>query len=115
MWIQLILVLIIAGLLVLFLRQRNTMRFRAGKKLLLALFALAAVLSVIFPEALTAMARVLGVGRGTDLMLYALVAAFLFVALNTYLKFKDLEARNTKLARELALLEAGVVNGRPGP
>lgn len=102
-------VLLLVGalvVLVVFLRGRNTMRFQAGKKLLLALFALVFAVAVVFPNTMTAVANLLGVGRGADLLLYALVVAFFFVSLNTYLKFKDLELRNTRLARRIAVMEA---------
>lgn len=108
MLIQILLVVGLSILVVLFLRNRNAMRFRAGKKLLFLLFALAAVASVVFPEILTRLAAAVGVGRGTDLLLYAVVVAFFFVAMNTYLKFRDLEARNTKLARKVAILQADI-------
>lgn len=108
MVIQILLVVGLSALVALFLRNRNAMRFRAGKKLLALSFGLAAVLSVVFPGILTWLAEAVGVGRGTDLLLYALVVAFFFVAMNTYLKFRDLEARNTRLARSIAILEAGL-------
>jgi hypothetical protein len=36
-------------------------------------------------------------------MLYALIVAFGFSTLNTYLRFKDLELRYARLARSIAL------------
>ena len=45
----------------------------------------------------------LGVDRGTDLMLYALIIAFSFTTLSTYLRFKDLELRYARLARAVAI------------
>lgn len=104
--IQLLLVLGIVGVVVSFLRNRNAMRFQAGKKVLFAIFTLGCVVSIFRPTLLTRIANWVGVGRGADLVLYMLVVAFAFVALNTYLKFKDLEARLTILARQLALSEA---------
>lgn len=104
--VQVLLLVGAAVLLMVFLRGRNTMRFRAGKKLLLGLFAVVFVVAVVLPDTLTAAANVLGVGRGADLLLYALVVAFFYVSLNTYLKFKDLELRNTRLARRVAIMEA---------
>ena len=104
--VQVLLLLGVGLLLVVFLRGRNTMPFQAGKKLLLGLFVLVFAVAVVFPDTLTAVANVLGVGRGADLLLYALVVAFFFVALNTYLKFRDLELRNTRLARRIAIMEA---------
>ncbi|SUA02695.1 Conserved membrane protein of uncharacterised function [Mycolicibacterium fortuitum] len=41
--------------------------------------------------------------RGTDLMEYVLIIAFVFVTLSTYLRFKDIELRYARLARSVAL------------
>lgn len=101
--------LLIAGILVVllsFLRNRNALHFRAGKKLLFVLFVLASTVSVLRPDALTSVAGLVGVGRGADLLLYALIVAFAFVVINVYLKFRDNEDRMTLLARRIALLEA---------
>ncbi|MGH3530303.1 MAG: DUF2304 domain-containing protein, partial [Mycobacterium sp.] len=40
---------------------------------------------------------------GTDLMLYALIIAFVFTTLSAYMRFKDLELRYARLARAIAL------------
>ncbi len=53
-----------------------------------------------------------GVGRGTDLVLYALVVAFLSFTVTTYLRFRDLETSYTRLARRIALSEARRSTGR---
>jgi small membrane protein len=101
--------LLVVGLVVVavsMLRHRNTMRFRAGKKLLLAAFAVLAVAAVAFPDWLNDVAKGVGVGRGADLLLYLLIVAFLFVALNTYLKFKDYDTVLTRLSRRIAIDEA---------
>jgi small membrane protein len=86
-----------------FLRQRNTSRTQAGKKILLVLFACLAIVMIVDPTLTDAIARFLGVGRGADLLLYALVVAFLYVTINSYLKFKELEDRNIELARRFAV------------
>lgn len=88
------------------IRNRNTMRFRAWKKLMFAFFALLAIAFVVFPDISNDMAQAVGVGRGADLLLYLLVVAFLFVSVNTYLKFRDYDDVITKLARRLAIEEA---------
>ena len=54
-----------------------------------------------------------GVGRGTDLVLYALVVAFLSFTVTTYLRFRDLETNYTRLARRIAL-ESVERENRPG-
>jgi small membrane protein len=86
-----------------FLRQRNSSRTRAGKKVLLVLFAGLAIMMIVDPSLTDALARLVGVGRGADLLLYALVIAFLYVTINSYLKFKELEDRNIELARRFAV------------
>lgn len=88
------------------LRNRNTVRFQAGKKLLLLLFIVLLVVAVAQPDRVTEVANALGVGRGADLVLYVLVMAFLFVVLNVYFKFKDADVRETRLVRALAIAEA---------
>ena len=104
--VQLLLIAGLAAVVLSFLRNRNTVRIQAGKKLLFALFVLACIASVANPEMLTSVANSVGVGRGADLVLYGLVVAFAFVSLNTYLKFKDMEAKMTVLARQLAIAQA---------
>ena len=64
------------------------------------------VVSVANPEITNSLADLVGVGRGADLLLYVTVLGFLFVAVNTYLKFKDYDARLTRLARSLAIEQA---------
>ena len=78
------------------------MLFRSVKVGFLA-FMFAGVYAVLRPNDTTVVAHWLGVDRGTDLMLYALIIAFFFSTLNTYLRFKDLELRYARLARAVAL------------
>jgi len=87
------------------LRSRGA-RPQAVRRLGLMLFAALAVWSILFPSVWDHFARLVGVGRGTDMVLYALVIAFLSFTLTTYLRFRDLETRYTTLARRLALDEA---------
>lgn len=110
MVIQLLLLVAVAALLVLFVRNRHGVRVAAGKRVALVLFALVNVYAVVRPDDLTAVAQLLGVGRGTDLLLYALVVGFLSVTLNQYLRFQGVDARLTELARVIAVREAEIVN-----
>lgn len=110
MIIQTLLLLAVAGLLVLFVRNRHGVRVAAGKRVALVLFALVNVYAVVRPDDLTAVAQLLGVGRGTDLLLYALVVGFLSVTLNQYLRFQGVDHRITELARVIAVREAEIVN-----
>ncbi|MDP3999861.1 MAG: DUF2304 domain-containing protein [bacterium] len=101
--------LLIAGLLLVFiwfLRNRNQARTRAGKKLAFALLVLAGVIAVLYPDVMNTLAGWVGVGRGADLLFYALTLAFIFVTLNIYLKFQDHDRRLTEIVREVAIKEA---------
>ncbi|MCS6711036.1 DUF2304 domain-containing protein [Brachybacterium sp. EF45031] len=78
----------------------------AVRRLLVIAFALFALLTVLFPAMLTRVAHIVGVGRGTDLLLYATVLVLLgFLALQEA-RTKDAEKRTTHLARRLAIDEA---------
>ena len=104
--IQLVLIGFVILTAVRLLRHRGA-RTQAVRRLGLMLFAALAVWSILFPSVWNRIAGIVGVGRGTDMVLYALVVAFLSFTLTTYLRFRDLETRYTKLARRLALDEVG--------
>ncbi|HWM35346.1 MAG TPA: DUF2304 domain-containing protein [Pseudolysinimonas sp.] len=82
-------------------------RHQAVRRILLLLFVAAVAVSVFFPQLLTWLARLVGIGRGTDLLLYVLVIVFLGYATTTYRKFRHMEDDITELARRVALLQAG--------
>lgn len=103
--IRVVLVVALLTLLAWFLRSRNATSVRAIKKVLLFALIGFAVLAVLNPESTNLLASFLGVGRGADLLLYALTVSFLFFALNGYLKHLDMEQRIVTLTREIALLE----------
>ena len=75
-------------------------------RILLVVFVIAAIGAVLYPGELTALANILGVGRGADLLLYATVAALVFSLLVIYAKFKDAEVKIAELARHIAILES---------
>ncbi|KMV22570.1 DUF2304 domain-containing protein [Mycobacterium heckeshornense] len=102
-WIQVLLIFSIIALLVYLLRSRRSAQSRAWVKVGYVVFVLAAIYAVLRPNDTTVVAHWLGVARGTDLMLYALIIAFSFTTLSTYLRFKDLELRYARLARAIAL------------
>ena len=104
--VQLVLILVVVFVAARLLRGRGA-RSQALRRLGLLLFAALAVWSILFPSVWNRIASSVGVGRGTDMVLYALVVAFLSFTVTTYVRFRDFEARYTKLARRLALDEAG--------
>src|SRR5271169_206206 len=102
-WIEVLLIGSIIALLVYLLRSRRNARSRAWVKVGYVVFVLAGIYAVLRPDDTTVVAHWFGVRRGTDLMLYALIMAFSFTTLSTYMRFKDLELRYARLARAVAL------------
>lgn len=108
MLIQIILFVCIAAVTVLLGRSTTNARYQAFRRLFLVLFAVSATIAVLFPNSLTALANMLGVGRGTDLLLYALVVVFIGSLAMASRRASELSRRITLVTRELALLEARV-------
>jgi hypothetical protein len=84
-------------------RARGTARASAAVKLLFLGFVAFGAWAVLRPDDVSALARLLGVGAGMNLLLYALVIAFAFTTVSNYLRFKELEGRYVSLARVIAL------------
>ncbi|WIM67969.1 DUF2304 domain-containing protein [Corynebacterium breve] len=101
-------VLLIAALLLVayFFFNRKKARAKAWVKIGFALLAIAAIWAILRPDDLTVVANWLGVDRGTDLMLYALVVAFFFTTMSTWVRFREQELRYARLARAMAIQNA---------
>lgn len=105
-WIQVLLITAVVTLLVYLLRARSDAKAKAWVKVGYLLFVIAAIYAILRPDDTTVVANWLGVDRGTDLLSYALIIAFVFTTLSTYLRFKELELRYARLARAVALQTA---------
>lgn len=112
-WIQGLLIGAIVLLLVYLLRSRRNAQSRAWVKVGYVLFVIGAIYAIIRPNDTTVVAHWLGIGRGADLLEYALVIAFLFTTMSAYMRFKDLELRYAQLARAVALEGARVPPSTP--
>ncbi|MFN3601029.1 MAG: DUF2304 domain-containing protein [Dietzia sp.] len=104
--IKALLLLAGAALVGFFLANRRKARAKAGVKIGFVLFVVFMVYAVLRPDDLTVLANALGVQRGTDLVLYALVMGFAFVTVSTYVRFREQELRYARLARSIALQNA---------
>lgn len=85
--------------------SRGSRHLAVRRLALLAVFGLG-ILTVIFPEITLELAKLVGVERGTDLVLYALVVVFVGNSIFTAAKFRHHERDLTRLARMIALSEA---------
>ena len=112
--IQVLLILVVILVVARLFRSRGA-RAQAIRRLGVIAFGAFAVVSILFPDLWSSIARAVGVGRGTDLVLYSLVVAFLSFTVTTYLRFRDLETRYTRLARRMALDEVRHHHGEPDP
>lgn len=110
-WIQGLLIAAVLALLFYLLRARTNAKAKAWVKVGYLLFVIAAIYAILRPDDTTVVANWLGVDRGADLLSYALVIAFVFTTLSTYLRFKDLEVRYARLARAVALQSARTPEG----
>ncbi|MFB9376714.1 DUF2304 domain-containing protein [Kineococcus gynurae] len=105
--IQIVLLAALATITVALVRSTADARHQAVRRLLIGLLGVLAVVSVLWPTGLTWLAELVGVGRGTDLLLYGTVVAFLGFIVNSYRRSRELESRIAELTRRLALDEAG--------
>lgn len=71
--------------------------------LLRSLLWLAAIGFILYPDALTYVARWLGIGVGANLLLYLLTFAFIAVSFLLYARTVQLRRQMTLLVRHLAL------------
>lgn len=110
MLIQVILLASIAWVAVILNRSTGDARHQAIRRLLLMLFIVAAAVSVLFPSILSWVANLIGVGRGADLLLYALVIAFLSFIATSFRRMNRMQSQLTALARELTLARARLVD-----
>lgn len=112
---QFILIIGVITVALLAMRMLPGERSLALKRIFALIFLVLAVLAIIFPNMLTVVANFFGIGRGTDLLLYGfIIVALLFGAALIRAKARS-DARVTKLARAVALMEARAVDGRSTP
>lgn len=106
MWIQFLLIVAVVVLGAFLMRRTGADSHLAIRRLLMMLFVVAAVLSILFPAWLSWLANLVGVGRGTDLLFYALIVVFLVFVYTQYRRNLALQRQLTLLSRRIALLDA---------
>ncbi|GAA0427630.1 DUF2304 domain-containing protein [Leifsonia naganoensis] len=115
--IKIILIVALAAFAVFLMLPGRGQRHVAIRRLLMIALLVLVVLAVIFPSAVTAVAHVLGVGRGADLLLYGLIVVFAGNSILVQRRHRNTEREITILARQLAILQAPtaaeVEAGRP--
>lgn len=106
MWIQFLLIVGIIALGAFFMRRTGADSHLAIRRIGFGLFIALAVLAVVFPQAITWVAQLIGVGRGTDLLLYVVSMMFLLFVYSQFRRNTQMQQKITGLTRAIALLEA---------
>ena len=103
MLIKILLIVLVLVLSLYMFKANLGAKQTAWRRLGILAFAIVSVVVVIFPEITTKVAQFLGVGRGTDLLLYGLVVVVLYNMLMQAKQRNAAARRLTKLAREVAI------------
>ena len=74
---------------------------------------IAAAVAIARPEITADVARALGIGRGTDLVLYFAILGMVFGFFAMYVRMRRIESDLTKVVRELAIRGASEGDARP--
>lgn len=106
MLIKIILLIAICVISVGLMKSRVSDRNTALRRMGVLVFTLFAAVSVIWPQIVSELAHLVGVGRGTDLVLYLAIVAFLASQVTASKRRAALDRKITALAREVALSSA---------
>ncbi|MBU1250020.1 MAG: DUF2304 domain-containing protein [Actinobacteria bacterium] len=106
MWFQIILVLALLGIAVYLLRSTPSPRHLAIRRLVMLVGILAGIVVIIWPDMLTVLAQLVGIGRGADLLFYVAIIIGLLYTVNEYKRSVRFARLTTRLAREITLTEA---------
>lgn len=109
--IKILLLVGVAVATALLTRSSSGARHQAIRRVLLVLFAVVTAGLVIAPSVASQLARAVGVGRGADLLLYALAVGFICFLATYYGRMRMLNRQITELTRALALSEAARRDG----
>lgn len=87
-----------------------------------AAISAAACVAAVFPDLTTRLANLVGINRGTDLIVYATAAIVFIGFLHLYVRLRRVRSELTELARDIAIRDAKTLddppdnpNAPPGP
>lgn len=93
----------------LMLPGRGARHIAIRRLVMLAILALT-IVAVVFPSTINNVAHFLGVGRGTDLLLYGLIVIFIGNSILMQRRHRLTERQITDLARAIAIAQAPPAN-----
>ena len=104
--VQVVLILAVAYGALTLVRGGANAKHQAIRRLAAVAFFLFAAVSILVPDLVSSVARALGIGRGTDLVLYGLVVVFMVTQYTSAQHRRQEEVSITRLARHIAIAEA---------
>ncbi|HIQ39481.1 MAG TPA: DUF2304 domain-containing protein [Methanothermococcus okinawensis] len=63
------------------------------------------ILMVVFPQTMSYLATLTGVGRGVDVVIYLAIIILFYLQYRLYMKMENIEREITLIVREIAILE----------
>ena len=105
---EIILLLALLLLAIYLIKSKPSARHLAMRRIFLFLAILGGMIVVVAPGWLTAISSAVGIGRGPDLLLYALIIVFLLNVISDHKRTVELSRANTRLARAITLSEARI-------
>lgn len=102
------------SIFILFAVSRAILRFKEGKISFLALIGwvflwLWVGIIIWIPGVTTHIAKILGIGRGADLIIYGSIVTLFYLIFRIYVKIEDIERQITQIARNIALQKVSTV------
>ncbi len=101
---------IILLIFVLFAASRAILQFRGGSIrfgalsfwLMIWVFA---TIAIFYPEETTRIARILGIGRGVDVVVYSAIAVLFYLVFRLHVYLENIRSEISRLIREVSLQE----------
>lgn len=95
---------------VLFAASRAVLQFRGGSIRFGALTFwlmvwVVALIAIFYPEQTTRLARILGIGRGVDVVVYASIAILFYLVFRLHVYIENIRTEISRLIREVAIKE----------
>ncbi len=95
-------------LFILFAASRAVMQFKGGSIRFGALLFwlsiwIVAIVAIFYPEETTRIARMLGIGRGVDIIVYLSIAILFYLVFRLNVYLEDIRTQISQLIREVSL------------
>lgn len=104
--IKIVLIVVLAVAVAMIIFPGRGARGQAVQRLFWLLGLLVGVVAIIFPALTSVVASWLGIGRGTDLLLYLLIVFVIAFTVTNAVRNRKTDRTITVLARKIALMEA---------